>query len=286
MDAWLEIIREDGSLERQLLQGERITVGRAPGAGIPIPDARHLEPEHLMIAPRADGCWVAVAQGAKAEVRVRGEPFQHGILGWGTEIEVAGLRLRITDELPKEKKDPNEKQVSSPILIVAFLLIPLIGWLLLSGPDTGIDTTPAAPPPDLFDEEIECPSGGSARHRADVDAEAAIAMSERYPFASQDGVQAVRRFRRARACYRAAGAAQEAEIMEREGAAMEARIEEDYRTHQLRLRRALEQERLPDALLESRALVELLRHKEGNAYLNWLRLLGRQLQLAIDAAAE
>ncbi|MCA9609322.1 MAG: hypothetical protein KC619_27160 [Myxococcales bacterium] len=286
MDAWVEIIREDGSLERQLLQGERITVGRSPSAGIPIPDARHLEPEHLMIAPRADGCWVAVAQGAGAEVRVRGEVFQHGILGWGTEIEVANLKLRITDELPKEKKDPNEKQVSSPIMIVAFLLIPLIGWLLLSGPDTGIDTTPAAPPPSLFDENVACPQGGSARHRADVDAEAAIAMSERYPFASQDGVQAVRRFQRARACYRAAGAGQEAEIMEREGARMQARIEEDYRTHQLRLRRALEQERLPDALLESRALVELLRHKEGDPYLNWLRLLGRQLQLAIDAAAE
>ena len=35
----------------------------------------------------------------------------------------------------------------------------------------------------------------------------------------------------------------------------------------------------------TRALIELLRHREGDAYLNWLRLLGRQLQLAIDAAA-
>ena len=33
------------------------------------------------------------------------------------------------------------------------------------------------------------------------------------------------------------------------------------------------------------SLIELLRHKEGHAYLNWLRQLGRQLQLAIDAAA-
>ncbi|MBX3273120.1 MAG: hypothetical protein KF729_22845 [Sandaracinaceae bacterium] len=286
MDAWLEIVREDGSLERQLLAGDRITVGRSPSAVIPIPDARDLEPEHLMIAPRAEGCWVAVAQGARAVVRVRGEAFQHGILGWGTELEVANLRLKITDELPKEKKDPNEKQVSSPILIAAFLLIPLIGWLLLSDPDTGLDTTPPASPPDLFEEEIACPSGGSARHRADLDAEAAIAMSERYPFASQDGVQAVRRFRRARACYRAAGATQEAEIMEREGARVEARIVEDYRTHRLRLERALGQGRLPDALLETRALIELVRHKEGHAYLNWLRLLSRQLQLAIDTAAE
>ena len=285
MDAWVEIIREDGTLERQRLEGERITVGRSPAAGVPIPDARDLEPEHLMIAPRGDGCWVAVAQGAGAEVRVRGEAFQHGILAWGTEIEVAGLKLKITDELPKEKKDPDEKKVSSPVLIAFFIIVPLVGWMLLSEGDVGLDLDPAAPPPSLFDEEMTCPSSGSARHRADQDAEAAIAKAERYPFSAQDGVQAVRHYARARACYRAAGASREAGIMQNEGAAMRERIEEDYRTHRLRLERALEQERMPDALLETRALIELLRHKEGDPYLTWLRQLARQLQLVIDAAS-
>jgi len=285
MDAWIEIVREDGSLERQHLDGEKVTVGRSPGAGVPIPDARNLDPEHMMIAPRSDGCWVAVAQGATAEVRVRGEVFNHGILAYGTEIEVAGLKLKITDELPKEKKDPSDKAVSSPVLIATFVMVPLVGWMLLSGPDVGLDTTPAASPPELFEETIACPNTGSARHRADLDAEEAIAMSERYPFASQDGVQAVRRYQRARSCYRAAGASREAEIMESEEAAMRDRIDEDYRTHRLRLSRALEQERLPDALLETRALIELLRHLDGDGYLGWLRQLGRQLQLAIDGAA-
>ena len=98
-------------------------------------------------------------------------------------------------------------------------------------------------------------------------------------------MQAVHLFRRSRVCYRAAGATREAEIMENEGAAMEARLDEDYRTHRLRLERALRQERMPDALFETRALIELIRHREGDGYLAWLRQLGRQLQLAIDAAA-
>jgi len=285
MDAWVEIIREDGSLERQRLEGERVTLGRSPAATIPIPDARDLEPEHLMIAPRADGCWVAVAQGAQTPVRVRGEVFEHGILGYGTEIEIGNVRLKLTDELPKEKKDPDDKPVSKPILIAAFIAIPLVGWMLLSGPDADIDATAPAPPPPLFEETVPCPTTGAARHRADLDAEAAIAMSERYPFASQDGVQAVTRFQRARACYRAADAQQEAQIMEQEAARMRARIEEDYTTHRLRLERSLEQGRLPDALLETRALIDLVRHKEGDPYLNWLRQLARQLQLAIDQAA-
>jgi len=285
MDAWLEITREDGTLERQRLEGERVTVGRSPAAGIPIPDARELEPEHLMIAPRADGCWVAVAQDARGEVRVRGESFRHGILAWGTELEVGGLKLKITDELPKEKKDPDAKQVSSPVMLAFLVIVPLVGWILLSDPDVGLDLTPAAPPPVLFDEEVTCPSSGSARHRADQDAEAAIAKAERYPFSAQDGVQSVRHYRRARACYRAAGAEHEAQIMDNEGRAMEQRIDEDYVTHRLRLERALEQSRMPDALLETQALIELLRHKEGNAYLGWLRQLSRQIQLVIDSAA-
>ena len=285
MDCWLEIIREDGTLERQRIEGERITLGRSPAAGIPIPDARDLEPEHLMIAPRADGCWVAVAQGARVPAIVRGQPFEHGMVAWGTEIEVASLKLRITDKLPKEKKAGDEKPVSAPVLIAFFVIVPLVGWMLLGEGDAGIDATPAAPPPEIFAASVPCPTtGGPARHRADEDAEAAIAKSERYPFASQDGVEAVNLYMRSVSCYRAIGAEREARLMEREGNLMRRRIEEDYRHHRLRLERSLEHGRLPDALLETRALIELLRHQGDDPYITWLRQLARQLQLHIDSA--
>jgi hypothetical protein len=285
VEAWLEIVREDGTLERQRLEGERVTVGRAPSATIPIPDARELEPEHLMFAPRAEGCWVSVAQGAGA-VSVGGQSFEHGMLAWGTEIDVARLKLRVADTLPKEKKERGERPVSSPVLIAFFVVIPLVGWLLLSEPDPGIDATPAAPAPELFDAQIGCPTGdGSTRHRADRDAEDAIFKSERYPFDPQDGVQAVHLYRTARACYQAIGAAQEAQQMEREAALMQRRIEEDYRTHRLRLDRALEQGRLPDALIETHALIELVSHRTRHPYLSWLRQLARQIQLHIDTTA-
>lgn len=285
LDAWLEIIREDGTLERQRLEGERITVGRSPAAGIPIPDARQLDPEHLMLAPRADGCWVAVAQGASVPVHVRGEPFQHGMVTWNSEIVIGGLKLRITDAIPKEQKAGGDKPVSTPVLIAFFVIIPFVGWMLLSDPDVGIDLTPASAPPPLFDEVTQCTTaGGTARHHADRDAEAAIAKAERYPFAAQDGVQAVRLYRRAQACYAAINAATEAQVMSREAEVLERRIDEDQRTHRLRLDRALRQGRLPDALVETRALIEIYRHREGDAYVAWLHQLARQLQLAIDSA--
>ncbi|MFK7989585.1 MAG: FHA domain-containing protein [Sandaracinaceae bacterium] len=285
MDCWIEIIREDGTLERQRIEGERVTLGRSPSAGVPIPDARDLEPEHLMIAPRADGCWVAVAQGARVGATVRGQPFEHGMVAWGAEIEIANLKLRVTDRLPKEKKEKGDKPVSAPILIAFFVIVPLVGWLLLGGDGASIDTTPAAPPPELFDTAVACPtSGGNTRHHADRDAEAAIAKSERYPFSSQDGVDAVHLYMRSQSCYAALGAESAADAMEGEADLMRRRVEEDYRHHRLRLQRSLEQGRLPDALLETRALIELVRHRTDDPYLAWLRQLARQLQLAIDAA--
>ena len=286
VDCWLEIIREDGTLERQLLEGDQITVGRSPTAGIPIVDARGLEPEHLMVAPRADGCWVAVAQGAPA-VQVGGETFQHGMLAWGSEIAIGGLRLKVTDKLPKETKDPSEKKVSAPIMIAFFIIIPLVGWLLLADDDAALDSTPAADPPELFDAQVPCETGGggTARHGGDRAAEAAIAKQERYPFHAQDGVEAVILYQRAYSCYRSLNATEQAAAMERERQALQARIEEDFRTHRLRLRRAVEQGRHPDALLETRSLINLVEHREGHAYLLWLRDFERQLQLAIDEAS-
>ena len=286
MDSWLEIIREDGTLERQRIAADQVTVGRAPSAGIPVPDARSLEPEHLLLAPRGELCWVAVAQGAATPAKVSGELFSQGMLPWGSELEVGNLRLRITDQLPEEKKEPGQRQVSPPVLIAAVVALPLIGWLLFSEDDAGIDATPTAPPPAVFEAEANCPSsGGNTRHRADLEAEAAIAKSERYPFNSQDGVQAVNRYRRAEACYRDLGLTEQAEAMAHEGERMERRIEEDYQTHRLRLERALEQGRLADALLETRALRQLLQHKPIDPYVRWLEQLERQLRLAIDSAA-
>ena len=56
MEAYVEVIREDGTLERTRIEGEQITVGRSPTAGVPLPDTHNLKPKHLLIAPRGEGC--------------------------------------------------------------------------------------------------------------------------------------------------------------------------------------------------------------------------------------
>jgi hypothetical protein len=283
MEAYVEVIREDGSLERHRIEGDQITVGRSPTAGVPIPDGRDLEPEHLLIAPRGEGCWVAIAQGAKLQAKVRGEAFQHGMVAWNTEIEIGNIKLRVTDSLPKEKKT-GEQKTSPVVMIGAVGIVGILAWTMLSDSgDAGIETQAPAEPLALFEEAVACPTtGANALYQADEDAEGALAKSERYPFDPSDGVESVMLYRRSQACYVTAGQTDAATRMQQEGEWMRHRIDEDYTTHRLRLERAMEQERWPDALLETRALLALVRGRD-HPYVAWLIRNERQLQLLVDS---
>jgi hypothetical protein len=276
------VSRPDGSTERHRIEGEQVTIGRSPTAGIPLVNCDDLQPEHLLVAPRPDGCWVAVAKGATPPVLVAGRPISGEIVRWGTEINVGTTTITLSDKLV-DKKAKDGKQVGSPIMILMFVAVPLAGWLLLAGPDGDLPDAPGGPPPPLFDEITACPDRGAAGlHRAQESAEAASHRSERYPFDAQDGVQAVQLYATASACYQAAGRASDATRLRREHDVLARRLEEDYRTHRLRLERALEFQHFEDALVEAKELNSLLRHRQGDPYAQWLELLERRLQLIVD----
>lgn len=286
MEAYVEIIREDGTLERTRIEGEQITVGRAATAGIALPDARDLEAEHLLIAPRGDGCWVAVAQGAKVGAKVGGQPFQHGMVAWGAEIEIGNLRLRLADKPPQEQKKAGQ-QVSPVVLLAAVGGVLVLLWSL-SGETSSSLETDAPEELVLFQDAIACPvSGALAQHRADEDAAGGLARSERYPFEPSDGVESVRLYRTAQACYASLSMAAAAADMEREANYMQHRIEEDYRTHRVRLERALAHESYEDALLEARSILALVSEVGAeHPYVVWLTRLERQIALELTAPGE
>ena len=52
MDAFVEVVKPDGTQERFPVEGAQITLGKSGTAGISIPTANELELEHLLIAPR------------------------------------------------------------------------------------------------------------------------------------------------------------------------------------------------------------------------------------------
>ncbi len=280
MDTYVEVLRADGSSERHRIEGEQMTLGRSPAAGITVTGVDELEPEHLLVAPRSDGCWVAIAKGARVGAVVRGAPFEHGLLAWGSEIEIGSMRLRVSDVVPGAKK---EQKVSTPVALAALVGIGLVGWMLLSDNGGELPETAATAPP-LFGALPTCGSDGpAALHGAREAAEAAAAKSERYVFSAQDGVTAVSLYGRAQVCFGQAGAAAAARRMSTEREAMTRRIDEDYKTHRLRLERSLHHARFPEALVEAHALRALTRHLEG-PYVDWLMLLERRLQMLVDTA--
>lgn len=282
MEAWVEITRPDGTMERHRIEGDQVTVGRSPTAGIPLVNADELEPEHLLVAPRPDGCWISVAEGASPAL-ARGRAVTAEVVPWGTELRVGTVELRVTDR-PTATRRAAGTGVSWPVLIAAFIGLPLAGWLLLSDPVTDVPLDAGAPPPELFGRTIECEeTGRTALHGARQAAEAASHRSERYPFDAQDGVVAVELWKEAAACFDSAGRAADARRVQREADVLAQRIEEDYRTHRLRLERSLEQQRWADALRETRALSAITEHLSGDAYVTWLTLLERRLQLIVDS---
>jgi hypothetical protein len=286
MDSWLVVSRADGSTVRHAIEGEQATVGKSPTAGIPLVNCEELMDEHMLVAPRPDGCWVSVRHGAFPAVTLKGRTIEGEIVPWGSELMVGQVSILVTDKLSADiKKGKGDKQVSSPVMVLMFVLIPLVGWLLLSDPQASLPTGPEGAPPELFDEVTECPDSGSqAHHRAKEAAEAASHRAERYPFEAQDGVRAVQLYATAELCYTAAGESGDAARIRREKEALSQRLEEDYRTHRLRLERGLELERWDEALIEAKNLNDLLAHRRDSEYGQWMELLERRLQLMVDQA--
>lgn len=282
MEAYVEIQRSDGSTEKHRLEGDKITVGRSPAATITLSAAAELEPEHVLLAPRPDGCWVAIARGARVGATVKGKPLEQGMVPWGSAVELGEYKLVLTEGPPKSI-DPNKK--TSPVAYVALVAIPLAAWMLLSEDESDLPDQPSSPPPTLFADPAPCPfTGPPAIHKARESAEAANARAERYPFEAQDGVDAVGLYGTASACYAAAGLDADAQRMRGERERLARVLDEDYVTHRLRLERSLKNERPRDALIEVKALVALTKHLE-TPYVTWLTLMERRLQLQVDELA-
>ncbi|MCS6799507.1 MAG: hypothetical protein NZ898_13455 [Myxococcota bacterium] len=284
MEAWVVVYRADGSSERHRIEGEQATLGRSPAAGIPLVNCEELLPEHMLLAPRAEGCWVSVAEGALPPVTLAGKPLHAGMVPWGSEVHVGTLRLLLTDR-PTAARDRAQAagRRTSPVLFLGFVALPLAAWLLLSDPEMDLAEGPDAPPPSLFAPEARCPESGSlALARAVELAESASHRADRYPFDAQDGIMAVDLYATAAACFEAAGQPADAERMRRERAVMATRIEEDYRTHRLRRGRARARGGRAAGRRGARALEALLEHRHDDPYASWIAVLGRQLQLLAD----
>ena len=267
-DAFLEIIRADGRVQRQALADERVTVGRDPDAMIAVEDAPELERYHLLLAPRTDGCWVSVARTARTPSRRAGATFENGLLPWGAELDVGAVSFRFVRELAANDR---RRRLAGPAR--KLVLLGACAWLagrVMGEPPMRTPRT-HAPAPALFaGPPPGCPgSATDARARAREAADAAAAKEERYPFSPRDGVAAAELWQLAAACRAAAGQPRDAADAHAAHDRLVARVEDDYRAHRLALERALDRRDDAAALREDRLLADLLHGRDGE-YAGWL----------------
>ncbi len=281
-EAFLEIIRSDGSCERRAIAGERVTVGSDVNATIPLVNNLELEPLHLLLAPREDGCWVSTARGANQGTRRAGKPFENGVVPWGTELDCGALVFRLARAQARVGRRRRWMLIARKVLLV--IVTVWVGKMLLASPPQGPGHSRAEAPA-LFAGAVE-PCKGNAREaaaRAHEALTAADAKLERYPFEPYDGVIAVRLYREAGACAGVAGdddARAEARDLADRAAA---RVEADYRFHRLKLDRAIEAHHFGEALIETRVVASMLRD-HGGPYTEWLAHADRVLEMRVARA--
>lgn len=286
----LDVYLPDGTQQSYPLTDERVVVGTSSKCQVLI-DLPDFAPEHLLFSPRSDGCGLIVARGVATPTLVDGQPFERGLVPWGATISVGQVKLVIHDGKKTRKAaqegDKKEEKVSPVLLIAAAVIVPFALYQSFQDPANSAPGRVQTPPPALFDDFPQACAQRDpnlVRSTAEESARVALSKAERMPFRTQDGIEAVNYYAGAAACYRAVGDTRAADLALRQANTLKVRLEDEYRAHQFRLERALEQQRTEDALFETRMLTALTSHRRG-PYLQALNTLERQLTLRIDQAA-
>jgi hypothetical protein len=284
MDAFVEVVKPDGTQERFPVEGAQITLGKSGTAGISIPTANELELEHLLIAPRGkEGCWISTSQGALTPTLMKGKPFTSGMAPWGSELVIGRLRIRVTNKRASAKKE-GDQQVSPVIILAAVAVLGGAAWMMLKGGGQSLPSAEGLEPPPLLTEiPSTCPANGDAR---DLEYRA-HSRGDRFRYDLRDGVEAVKLYAQAAACYRGAGDATRAAEMERQRDEMKETMDADYAARRLRLHHALSTENWEEASVEARALASMLANADPeNAYVVWLDRTRRIVQARYDKSRE
>ena len=283
-NAFLEIIRGDGSCERHPLEGERITVGSDVSATITLVDSPELEPMHLLLSPREDGCWVSTAREPQCTTQYSGKPFENGVVPWGSELDCGMLVFRLARAEAKEAKEAKRGRMRlyAPVVLLAALAFG--AFIMLRPQEPQGPGRARAEAPTLFGEQQSTTKCRSAKREAAIRARdalsAADAKLDRYLFDPYDGVVAVSLYREAAACARLSGNKRAARDADNLGAGAAERVGSDYLFHRLRLERAIEAKNYRTALAEVSVVRSMLRDHEGE-YVDWLVRARRILEIRI-----
>ncbi len=280
MGYFVEVYESRGPGERHELQlGER-TIGGDPGDTVRL-SARNIAGPRALKLTLSPGGLLVVSRDSAAKFVWDGQALGRASLEWGSEVYLGQTRLVFVKVDPKETK-------RSPLVPVAALCAMAVTVALIGGLNREDFSTSTGPqPPALTQGESEsCDTNDkeAAGHQAIDNLLLAEAKGERYPFERQDGLEALRRYRKAAACFSTAGLSQQSAQAEMAKSRWELRLQGDLRDLRLRLDLALRAKDWPEALRTIRAIESMTwrgaASSEGE-YAKWLKKLSFQLETRI-----
>jgi hypothetical protein len=279
-----QIRHPNGQIENLNVDGERVMIGSGAHCEIRLPvDQSALEA--VLVQQTASGVY-AKALSFDPPPKLNNTPFSQAPVQAESVLGIGQMQIYVTlsDEGGGTAVVAKEKAKASPLTVVLAAACALVGaYYLLSNDEQAASTAQPQQVPDLWEATPPpCPQSApeQAIARAHEVNQIADAHRERRPFHVQDGVAAVPLYEIASACYTRGGDQPRATETANAAAALKAEMQQDFRTHRVRLDHLLTVKDWVSARREVRVLLSYMDGKQGD-YVTWLSNLDRQLKLKV-----
>jgi len=274
----------DGRTEQLVVDADTVLVGSGAHCEVKLP-AEHAAVEHLTLSLVSGGLH-AYARSLAPHPTIDGTGFvqapvlPESVIGVGG-VQLSAMAVELQDQLEIIRK---RAQKTSPVTYVAAALgLGIAAYLISLAPKGDTSQMPQGVPPLLWDDPVSsCPQASREAALAVAVEKFSVASGkrERRPFHVEDGVAAVPLFETAAACFRIADQAPAVGEAEKAARDLRAKVNEDYRAHQVRLEHALTVEDMTVAQQEVGVLRSFTQGKQG-VYVMWLSNLDRRLQVML-----
>ncbi len=273
-----QIQHSNGRQEQVTVEAERALIGSGAHCEIRLP-IDQAAVEHILIQVGAGGVF-AQALNFEPAPTIGGVPFTQAPLPADAVLGVNATQMLVSivgDQIGAG--GPKKSGKTNPMLIVAAMAgAALAAWMFL---DTDDNTTRIEPQefPKLWESATTTCEKNPNEALAYANDRRVIAdgKRERRMFHVKDGVDAVPLYETAAACYEKAGDKSNADASREIANSLRKELDDDYRTHRMRLQHAMGVKDLETARKEVRTLIEMTEGKEG-PYVSYLHVIERDLK--------
>ena len=279
-----QIQHANGRQEQISVEAERALVGSGAHCEIRLP-LDQAAVEHVLVQVGAGGVFVQ-ALHFEPPPTIGGVPFTQAplpadaILGVGHSQMIIGVSEGDGGGLKKKE------QKSNPVLLFGSIIGLAGAAFLLLNAQTAPDDSAPEEVPLLFSQ----PTDTCDRPRTEAvpfaqqQKQLADSKRERRAFHTHDGVEAVPLYETAAACFLKGGDKQSYQDSSEAAKLLRQEMDDDYRTHRLRLKHSLDVNDGLSAHKEARTLLEMLQGKQG-PYVDYLNETDRRLKQKLGRSA-